>query len=168
MVFPSQVVLALTTKLEEDRVSISGLASRLDLEKVERRFAAGDPYDWDAAGAPAPGTPLRVTVIEKWQSRVQTGWTYDYVLKRSVPKVKWVSRARTLLVRDLLSRSDGTFRLTATGMLSSSASIGSHELEVTASARDTEGREVVADSWVWLESAVPDGELRTLAFQLEN
>jgi hypothetical protein len=103
LVFPSMWTVDALGEVRAGRVRVSGTASVVDRDRLEKEIAGGAPiWDVDPRGGPVKDRIVTVTFTENIPIRTQTGTTYDFVEKRVVPVYEYDYRQRaagTLKVR---------------------------------------------------------------------
>ncbi len=95
LVFPSMWMVDADAEVRTGRVRVSGTASVVDRDRLEKEIAGGAPiWDRDPRGGPVEGRTVTVTFTELIPIRKQTGTTYDFVEKRVVPVYEYDQRER--------------------------------------------------------------------------
>jgi hypothetical protein len=139
-VFPSTAWLDAEAAVDVGSLAISGHLSRVDLDAADAEMAANGWVE-DPAGAPMPNRVIDVEVDRVTWVPVQTGTTYDFLLKRSVPEYRYDRVVTPIGTFRPSSGSDGSFAL--------SVPVGDETdgIEVRLSAVDEEGRRIDLQLW---------------------
>lgn len=132
-VFPSTGWIAADGSLSDGRVTVNGMLSRVDLDAVEARLAAGLAVG-DPAGARISGGTVRARVVQQVPIKTQVGTTYDFIEKKVVPLYEYDTKEVEIASPSLITKADGTFHLAV------SAPSLQDGYEVTLTATDAKGR----------------------------
>ena len=139
-VLPSQAWLTGTAKLVGGRLEVRGHVSATDLASAEQQVAT---LGWvqDASGSPLPGRTVEIEVIRlTWIAR-QIGTTYDFILKRTVPRYEYRERSERIGSFSATSNGDGAYEL----ILRDLPTGGSYQVKLAV--RDAAGRVMRAEEW---------------------
>ena len=153
-VFRAGVILRSDAVVVDDRVVVSGTVHDVALARFdrsdERWFDGVDPY-----GRVRAGQQVRVRTIEHIYRTTQTGTTYDWVLKQTVPAYVTTETTRDLGTRTVRSDADGRFRVT----FPTAGRDRSYEVRVRTT--DPQGRQTLEQHWASTpEMTFEDGDPR--------
>lgn len=161
-VFRGSALLDVGATIAGGGVSITGKVSDVDLGAFDQ--APNEDSEVDPRGAPRAGARVALKLTERWTTQRQVGTTYDFILKRVVPRYEDVEHDRVLATRTAETGPDGTFRLVLP------ISNLNHAYEIDASYTDEAGHELAAGTWAgddevdegwwgaWLANADPANE----------
>jgi len=140
VVLPSTAWLEAEAALDEGALTVTGRVTRVDLAAAEAQMLERGWVD-DPSGEPWAGRTVTVEIDRVTWTPVQSGTTYDFLLKRSVPIYTYERSVESLGTFTPRSGDDGTFLLTLPAEMSNGG------IEVTLSAVDDAGRRVQAMAW---------------------
>lgn len=138
VVFPSTVWIDAEAELADEVVTISGRLSRVDLAAVDEQMAAG--WWGDPSGEAVAGGRVAIVVDRVTWRPVQVGTTYDFLLKKSVPLLRYEREVSRLATFDPTSAADGSF-------VQSLPFTGEGGVEITLRATDAQGRVIERALW---------------------
>lgn len=140
-ILPSTAWLAAEATLQQRTLRITGGVAEVDLPLAEEQMT-NDGWIDQPIGAPLVGEQVTMDVTRRtWVAR-QTGTTYDFVLKRTVPRYEYDERKERIGRFTATSGADGSFELDVPDLPAK----GSYEVELSVS--DAEGRTTRISAWV--------------------
>lgn len=140
-ILPSTAWLTAEATLDRRTLRITGSVAEVDLQLAEQQMT-NDGWIDEPIGAPLGGKSVSMDVTRRtWVAR-QTGTTYDFVLKRTVPRYEYDEREERIGRFAATSGADGSFELAVPDLPAK----GSYEIEL--SVTDVEGRSTRISTWV--------------------
>ncbi len=136
LVFPSALNLMAEGSVSGSRLVVTGSVHDVDLARLERELSASDERygDIDPNGRPVAGATVTAAITELIPVRRLTGYDYDSITKRVIPRYEYDFRRKALRTVTVTTRADGTFRLSVR------VPTADHEYEVALTTVDSAGR----------------------------
>jgi hypothetical protein len=139
-VLPSTAWLTADATLDESGLSVTGRVTQIDREAAEAQVVE-QGWVHDPSGDPWAGRTVSVKVDRVMWTPVQSGTTYDFLLKKSVPNYRYERTVDPLGTFTPRSGDDGSF------VLSLPAEMSNGGIEITLSTLDDAGRRVEMMAW---------------------
>jgi hypothetical protein len=155
LVFGSTAYLDAESKVDGRKLTITGSVHSVAFDRYEQRGA--DRGSVDPRGAPRSGAGVQIHVTEIVPVATRTGTRYDFITKEVVPVYDIEEREHDLGSRTVVTRSDGTFRLTRT------VTGDDRSYRVRVSYTDEGGRRISVDADRWSRAAYEDNGPRIVA-----
>ena len=154
-VFRGSALLDIEAGKSQTQVTVTGKVSNVNLGAFDSQTV--DASAVDPRGAPRRGAVVKIKVDETLDVGRQVGTTYDFILKKVVPRYEWEYRSRVLGTRTVSTGTGGTFRIALP------ISAADRAYEVTATYTDEGGHLLTATTWAGDEQADEGGHGATLA-----
>jgi len=144
-VLPSAAWLTADAAVDEDGLTVTGRVTQIDRDAAEAQVIERGWVE-DPSGEPWAGRTVTVKVDRVTWTAVQTGTTYDFLQKKSVPSYRYEREVEPLGTFSPVTGADGSF------VLSVPAERSNAGIEVTLSTLDDQGRRI--EIMAWAQSAV--------------
>jgi hypothetical protein len=139
-ILPSTAWLTAEATLQRRTLRVTGSVAEVDLQLAEEQMTNSGWID-EPIGAPLGGKRVSMDVTRRtWVAR-QTGTTYDFVLKRAVPRYEYEELVDRIGRFAVTSAGDGSFELSIPDLPTK----GSYEIDLTVT--DAEGRSTRTSAW---------------------
>lgn len=142
--FPASVHVAIEKAARVgDAIEVTGSVRSVDLAAVEASLRG--PGDWqDHVGPPTAGVGVSVEATPRIWVATRAGTTYDFILKRAVPRYTYAEKDLAVVRAAATSGADGSFRVRLP--LPAAARGTDAWVSIRALARDASGRTATAES----------------------
>ena len=139
-VLPSTAWLTADATIDESGLIVTGRVTRIDRAAAQAQLVERGWVE-DPSGDPWAGRTVTIEVDRVTWTPVQSGTTYDFLQKKSVPNYRYERRVEALGTFTPRSGDDGSFLLTLPAEMSNGG------IEVTLSAVDDADRRIEMTAW---------------------